>query len=203
MASICVCDDSPAPRDALLRAVSTMPGVHRVISARSGEELLRRAPAERPDLVLLDVRMPGLNGVETLEQLLNEDPDVAVLMLSIPQDVHGVYAALRGGALGWLRKDATREELVATVSQALSEADARRRPHRALDPALGTPPTLTQREVQVLIGMSRGQSNGEIGKELYLAEDTVKTHAKRLFRKIGASDRAHAVALAFRWGLIN
>ena len=80
-------------------------------------------------------------------------------------------------------------------------AAAARRPPRAT--AQADPPSLTERELQVLAGMSRGRTNAEIGRELYLSEDTVKTHARRLFRKLGAADRAHAVAVGFRWGLVR
>ena len=100
--------------------------------------------------------------------------------------------------------DATREEMAATVVYALSDA-AWRRSTPAPRPVEGngTSPSLTEREMQVLTGMSRGRSNSEIGKELFLSEDTVKTHARRLFRKLGAADRAQAVAVGFRWGLVR
>jgi DNA-binding NarL/FixJ family response regulator len=88
------------------------------------------------------------------------------------------------------------------VTQALADSAARRVP-RARPEATGGVPTLTERELQVLQGMGRGRSNNEIGRELYLSEDTVKTHARRLFRKLGAADRAQAVAMGFRWGLVR
>ena len=115
----------------------------------------------------------------------------------------GVARAVAGGARGYLVKDATREELTATLSYALAEATWRRAPRHKQPTDMGTPPALTERELQVLTGMSRGRSNAEIGRELYLSEDTVKTHARRLFRKVGAADRAQAVALGFRWGLVR
>jgi DNA-binding NarL/FixJ family response regulator len=107
-----------------------------------------------------------------------------------------------GGARGYLVKDATREEVAATVVYALSDGLSRRAvpAPRSVEAAA---PTLTERGMQVLTGMSRGRSNAEIGKELYLSEDTVKTHARRLFRKLGAADRAQAVAIGFRWGLVR
>jgi DNA-binding NarL/FixJ family response regulator len=103
-----------------------------------------------------------------------------------------------------LVKDASREEVAATVVYALSDGLARRSvpSPRNTDSTESAPP-LTEREMQVLTGMSRGRSNSEIGKELYLSEDTVKTHARRLFRKLGAADRAQAVAVGFRWGLVR
>ena len=113
-------------------------------------------------------------------------------MMTMAEDVDGVARAVNAGARGYLVKDASREELTAMVTQALADVAAARQPPLARTPS-GLP-TLTERELQVLRGMGRGRSNSEIGKELYLSEDTVKTHARRLFRKLGAADRAQAVA---------
>jgi DNA-binding NarL/FixJ family response regulator len=109
---------------------------------------------------------------------------------------------VNAGARGYLVKDASREELTTMLTQALADAAARGLPRPVVDADAGLP-TLTERELQVLRGMARGRSNAEIGKELYLSEDTVKTHARRLFRKLGAADRAQAVAKGFRWGLVR
>ncbi len=213
MASILICDDSPLARETLRRAVATVPGVERVRTATSGEEVLRRWSGERSDLVLMDVRMPGLGGVEAVRRLMVTDPAARVLMLTVAEDLDGVAMAVAAGARGYLHKDASRAEVRATISQALTNPGWRlaprpRRPVEAngLSPApspSGSPPPLTGREIQVLEGMSHGRSNAEIGRELFLSEDTVKTHARRLFKKLGASDRAHAVALGFRWGLVR
>jgi DNA-binding NarL/FixJ family response regulator len=174
-----------------------------VTVAGSGEEVLSRWAGERPELVLMDVRMPGLGGVEASRRLVATYPDAAVMMLTMAEDTDGVARAVAGGARGYLVKDATREELTATLSYALADASWRRAPRQPRPTDMGTPPALTERELQVLAGMARGRSNAEIGRELYLSEDTVKTHARRLFRKVGAADRAQAVALGFRWGLVR
>lgn len=200
---MCVCDDSPLARESLRRVVATVPGVDRVSAAASGEEMLARYSVERPDLVLADVRMPGIGGVEATRRLLAVHPNAAVLMLTMAEDTDGVARAVAHGARGYVRKDASREELSATLVQVLngrsrSSAMPARRGDGQTDP-----PALSERELQVLSGMSRGRSNSEIGRELYLSEDTVKTHARRLFRKLGAADRAHAVAVGFRWGLVR
>lgn len=204
MATVCVCDDSPLARESLRRVVATIPGVDRVSASASGEELLARFSVERPDLVLVDVRMPGIGGLETVRRLLALHPDASVVMLTMAEDTDGVARAVAQGARGYVRKDASREELSATMTQVLS---GRSRPvggggRRRADGAAEAP-ALSERELQVLAGMSRGRSNAEIGRELYLSEDTVKTHARRLFRKLGASDRAHAVAVGFRWGMVR
>jgi DNA-binding NarL/FixJ family response regulator len=200
--TVLVCDDSPLAREALRRAVATVPGVDRVTVAGSGEEALGRFGAERPDLILLDVRMPGIGGVEAARRILTVSPQTAVVMMTMAEDVEGVARAVNAGARGYLVKDASREELTTMVTQALADAAARAVPRPGVAGAEGMP-ALTERELQVLRGMSRGRSNAEIGKELYLSEDTVKTHARRLFRKIGAADRAQAAAKGFRFGLVR
>ena len=202
--TVLVCDDSPLAREALRRAVATIPGVDRVSVAGSGEEGLLRWGADRPDLVLLDVRMPGIGGVETARRILSASPQAGVIMMTMAEDVEGVARAVNAGARGYLVKDASREELSAMVTQALADNASRRGSGTPPPPtASGGMPVLTERELQVLRGMGRGRSNAEIGKELYLSEDTVKTHARRLFRKLGAADRAQAVAMGFRWGLVR
>jgi DNA-binding NarL/FixJ family response regulator len=203
VATVCVCDDSPLARESLRRVVATVPGVDRVSAAASGEEMLARYSVERPDLVLADVRMPGIGGVEATRRLLAVHPGAAVIMLTMAEDTDGVARAVAHGARGYVRKDASREELSATLVQVLNgRSRAASVPARRGD-GQGDPPSLSERELQVLSGMSRGRSNAEIGRELYLSEDTVKTHARRLFRKLGAADRAHAVAVGFRWGLVR
>jgi DNA-binding NarL/FixJ family response regulator len=123
-------------------------------------------------------------------------------MLTMAEDTDGVARAVAHGARGYIRKDASREELSATLVQVLTARGRAAGAPRRME-GQSEPPTLSERELQVLGGMSRGQSNAEIGRELYLSEDTVKTHARRLFRKLGAADRAHAVAVGFRWGLVR
>ncbi|MCU0294847.1 MAG: response regulator transcription factor [Candidatus Nanopelagicales bacterium] len=195
MTSVLIVDDAPAVRDGLRRLVSTLPGVVTVSLASSGEEALARCAMERPDLVLLDVRMPGMNGLECARRLLHADPSVRIVMLTAGDDPQMVATAVANGAAGYISKDATRLELGMAVHHVGS---SQRMP-------VTTPCEfrLSQRETQVLDGMSRGMSNGEIGRELFLSEDTIKTHARRLFRKLRAADRAQAVAVGLRAGLIN
>jgi DNA-binding NarL/FixJ family response regulator len=204
VATVLVCDDSALVRETLHRALSAVPGITRVVDASSGEEALARWPVERPSLVLMDVRMPGMGGVEAARRLLSRHPEAIVVMVTVAEDADGVARSVAGGARGYLVKDASREEVAATVVYALSDGLARRSvPSPRSTESASTAPPLTEREMQVLSGMSRGRSNAEIGKELYLSEDTVKTHARRLFRKLGAADRAQAVAVGFRWGLVR
>ncbi len=202
MTSVLICDDHRHVRDHLRRAVAAVPGVSRVDVAGSGEEVLTRFPMERPDLVLMDVAMPGIGGVETTRRLVSRHPDANVVMLTVATDRDTVAHAVAAGARGYLGKDVSHEELCAAVAHALGAADLME-PVRRPRSDLHDPPALTEREMQVLRGMSQGKSNGAIGRELYLSEDTVKTHARRLFRKLGVGDRAQAVALGFRHGLVR
>lgn len=195
MTSVLIVDDAPAVRDAMRRLVSALPGVHQVSLASSGDEALVRYSSERPDLVLLDVRMPGMSGLECARRLLHTDPTVRIVMMTSNEDPQVVASAVANGAAGYISKDATRLE----IGLAIHHVGGGQRPARTAT----TQFKLSERETQVLAGMSRGLSNGEIGKELYLSEDTIKTHARRLFRKLQASDRAQAVAVGLRAGLIN
>jgi len=203
MTTVLVCDDAPLAREAIRRAVGAVPGIERVTAAGSGEEVLARYPIERPDLVLMDVRMPGIGGVEASRRLMAAHPEATIFMLTMGEDPDGVARAVACGARGYIAKDAAREEVAATVALALANSGAASGSRSNRVRPAGSPPALTEREQQVLDGMSRGQSNGDIGRELYLSEDTIKTHARRLFRKLAAADRAQAVALGFRWGILN
>jgi DNA-binding NarL/FixJ family response regulator len=184
--------------------VQAVPGVSRVDTAASGEEALAQWRKVRYDLVLMDVQMPGIGGVEAARRLVHAYPGANVVMLTLASDREAVATAMSCGARGFLHKDVAREELCATVANALA-TDGAREP--VAIPAARTPaqplPDLTERELQVLTGMAAGKSNAEIGRQLYLSEDTIKTHARRLFRKLEVGDRAQAVASGFRLGLVS
>ena len=208
MTTVLICDDHRIVREGLRQFVAAVPGVDKVETAASGEEVLARYPHEHPDLVLMDVRMPGLGGLEATRRLVSQFPEAKVIMLTAADDRDQVAAAVSSGARGYLLKDVSHEELCAAVAHALDGIDlvepSLRRALSSREPVRTGPPQaqLTERELQVLTGMSQGKSNSAIGRELYLSEDTVKTHARRLFRKLGVNDRAQAVALGFRRGLV-
>lgn len=200
MVSVMVCDDSPAVRAAVRRCLGAIPDVSMISTAASGEELLARYPVEQPDVVLLDVQMPGMGGCEALRRLHEHDRRVSVVMLTSGEAPTLVAESVSQGALGYVAKDASPQEIAAVLAViAGDQTPGSGLPHQrqAADPGL------TEREQQVLRGMSEGLSNSQIGKELFLSEDTVKTHARRLFRKLDVSDRGHAVAEGFRRGLIH
>ncbi|HTL24761.1 MAG TPA: response regulator transcription factor [Mycobacteriales bacterium] len=209
MTTVLICDDHRIVREGLRQFVANVPGVDKVETAASGEEVLARYPHEHPDLVLMDVRMPGLGGLEATRRLVHLYPEAKVIMLTAADDRDQVAAAVSSGARGYLLKDVSHEELCAAVAHALDGMDlvepSLRRALTTRDAARTGPAQaqLTERELQVLRGMSQGKSNSAIGRELYLSEDTVKTHARRLFRKLGVNDRAQAVALGFRRGLVS
>ncbi len=209
MTTVLICDDHRIVREGLRQFVAGVPGVDKVETAASGEEVLARYPHEHPDLVLMDVRMPGLGGLETTRRLVAQYPKAKVIMLTAADDRDQVAAAVTSGARGYLLKDVSHEELCAAVAHALDGLDlvepSLRRALVSREPVRTGPPQaqLTERELQVLTGMSQGKSNSAIGRELYLSEDTVKTHARRLFRKLEVNDRAQAVALGFRRGLVT
>jgi DNA-binding NarL/FixJ family response regulator len=207
--TVLICDDHRIVREGLRQFVIGVRGVDRVETAASGEEVLARYPHERPDLVLMDVRMPGVGGLEATRRLVSLHPEAKVLMLTAADDRDQVATAVSHGARGYLLKDVSHEELCKAVEQALAGVDlvepSLRRALTGREAARAVPPgaQLTERELQVLTGMSQGKSNSQIGRDLYLSEDTIKTHARRLFRKLGVNDRAQAVALGFRRGLVT
>ncbi len=199
MTTVLVCDDLQAEREGLRRALNSLMAVERVITASSGEEAIVRWDCDAPDVVLMDVRMPGIGGVEAARRIVSTDPGAVVVMLASGTDSDAVGSAVELGARGYLPKDASPEELSAVLQLVLDDAVAE--PTRKT--AERRRVRLSDREQQVLEGMSRGLTNAEIGRELFLSEDTVKTHARRLFRKLDVPDRAAAVAFGFRSGLLT
>ncbi|MCE7483231.1 response regulator transcription factor [Microbacterium profundi] len=181
--------------------------------AGDGEEAIRRARELRPDVVLMDIRMPGLDGIAATEAIVAAMPDTRVLVLTTFDLDEYAFGAIRAGASGFLLKDAQRHEMTSAV-RAVHRGDAALSPRvtrRLLEhlgprlPAAGTgsDPTaaLTERERDVFRAIARGLTNAEIADELHLSESTVKTHVGRVLMKLEARDRIHAVILAHRYGV--
>lgn len=220
MAGVVVCHGSAAVRERIVVTAIGVPLLAPVRAAASADELAALARRLTPSLVLLDADLPAPGPIEALRRLRAVAPSVAVVMLAGPEDENALDRALELGARGFLTSDVTRSELAAVAAHVHaapapngvadgsrpSPAATRSAPAPAATPtpaAGGDLPALTRRELEVLVGMSNGRSNGQIGMDLFLSEDTVKTHARRLFRKLGAADRAQAVAIGMRRGLIR
>lgn len=220
MITVLIVDDQPLQRLGFRMILESHPDTEVIGEARNGVEAVRLATELRPDVILMDVRMPGLNGIEATRRIVAEGGRSHILMLTTFDLDEYVYAALRAGASGFLLKDAYPEELLAGI-RAVAGGDAVIAPaptRRLLDafahhlggapgsgPAADDPrlETLTDREREILVAIGRGWTNGEIGERLVLSESTVKTHVGRVLAKIGARDRVQAVIFAYDLGLTS
>jgi DNA-binding NarL/FixJ family response regulator len=213
---VVIADDEALVRGGLRMILEAQPDIEVVGEADDGPaalELVRRDP---PDVVLMDIRMPGLDGIEATRRLVALGAGAPRVVILTTFDLDGyVYESMRAGASGFLLKSGRPQELVAGVRAAVAgdtllappitrrlvEAFVHRPP-----PGTSSPPELeelTPREVEVLRHMAGGQSNAEIARELFVSEDTVKTHASRIFMKLGLRDRTQAVILAYESGLVE
>jgi len=217
---VLIADDQPVVRDGLAMLLGLIDDVEVVATAADGVEALERACAERPDIVLMDLRMPRMEGAEATRQILASMPDTRVLVLTTYSDDEFLFPALQAGARGYLTKDATAEEiehairaivagqthLDPAIQQRLVTAVLDQTQPPAADETAGVPSSdlpdeLTPREVEVLKLIASGLSNQEIADALVLSNATVKTHINRIFYKTGARDRAQAVRYAYQHGL--
>ena len=212
---VLVVDDQALVREGLMTLLEAVPDIAPVAAAADGEEAVALASRHRPDVVLMDLRMPRLDGVEATRRIREAQPDTEIVVLTTHADDDSILDALRAGARGYLTKDAGIVEISRAVHaaadhQALLDpvvqsrliaaagAGATRRP---APPPASLPDELTPREAEVLSLVARGLSNGEIAEVLVVSEATVKTHINHVFAKIGARDRAQAVHYAYTHGL--
>ncbi|MFG3509504.1 response regulator [Streptomyces sp. NPDC047821] len=218
MIRVLVADDQFLIRAGLVGLLRAAPGVEMVGEAADGEEAVELVARTRPDVVLMDIRMPGMGGIAATERILAEAPDPAprVLVLTTFDLDEYVYGALRAGASGFLLKDSGPERLLAAVA-AVGGGDAlfapsvtRRLVEAFTRRAGGDPPqppprldSLTGRETEVLRLTGRGLSNQEIAAELFISEATVKTHLNRAMNKLNLDSRAQAVVVAYETGLVT
>jgi DNA-binding NarL/FixJ family response regulator len=206
-------DDDELMRAGLMVVLSSDPAIEVVGQASNGRLALERVRAVHPDLVLMDVRMPDLDGIATTRRLLAADPDVKVLILTTFEQDEYIFGAIDAGASGFLLKRTRPEELLSAI-HAVAAGDALLSPSvtRIVLERLARQPTstpqstrqlaeLTPRERQVLELIARGQSNREIAAALVIEESTVKTHVKRILVKLNLRDRIHAVIFAYEAGL--
>jgi DNA-binding NarL/FixJ family response regulator len=213
MIRVLIADDQALVRTGFRVILDAEPDLQVVGEAGDGREAVDLVQQKRPDVVLMDIRMPNLDGIEATRRLTALPRAPRVLMLTTFDLDQYVYEALRAGASGFLLKDAGADELLhgvrvvvageALLSPSITRrliADYARRPPASEQPAALA--ELTPRELEVLRLLARGLSNGEIARELVLGEATVKTHVARVFQKLDLHDRAQAVVLAYETGLV-
>jgi DNA-binding NarL/FixJ family response regulator len=206
---VVLADDHPVVRDGLSALLSSVPGIEVVATAATGREAVRAAVTEAPDVLVLDVQMPDMDGVAAAAEITRGAPAVAVLMLTMFDDDDSVFAAMRAGASGYLLKGASQEEIVGAIravaaGEAIFGPGVARRVLRQLAGAGGPAepfPELTTRERQVLELLAAGLSTTAVGARLGLAPKTVTNHASAVFAKLGVSGRVEAVQRARRAGL--
>lgn len=218
MAGVVVCHTVAPVRDRLIAAASGVQALVPVVAASSVDELVAQVRRLVPDVVLIDAHLSAPGAVEGVRLVRSIAPGTAIVLLAGPGDEAALDRALALGARGYLSPDVGRAELAAVAAHVLASPVVPQQsapldvPPLTLpeqgglgQPAQASPVplVLTKREIEVLTGMSNGRSNAQIGADLFLSEDTVKTHARRLFRKLGAADRAQAVAIGLRRGIIH
>ncbi|GAA3092238.1 DNA-binding NarL/FixJ family response regulator [Kribbella aluminosa] len=215
MTTVLIVDDQPLQRLGLRILLESVPETQVAGEAGSGSEAVRRTAELHPDVVLMDIRMPGMDGIEATRRIVASGNRSRILVLTTFDLDEYAHAALRAGASGFLLKDARPEELLGGI-RAVAAGDAIIAPaltRRLLDtyayqlpgaaPDGGRLRTLTDREREILIAIGRGWTNPEIAARLHLSESTVKTHVGRVLAKIGARDRVQAVIFAYDAGLAS
>jgi two-component system NarL family response regulator len=200
---VLIADDHPIVREGLSAVIGDQPDMQVVGQAANGAEAVALALEHRPDVLLLDLRMPELNGVAALGAIKAQWPDVQVVVLTTYDGDEDIYRALQAGAQAYLLKDTPRAELL-DVIRAVARGQRRLPPEVAarLMERLYTQ-ALTEREVDVLRLVARGKSNKAIGAELHIGEGTVKFHVNNILGKLGAEDRTQAVTIALQRGIIH
>jgi DNA-binding NarL/FixJ family response regulator len=215
---VLVVDDQRVVREGLATIVSSLPGMEVVALAADGEEAVAKAAEHEPDVVLMDLRMPVMDGARATSAIRTRHRGTQVVVLTTYADDESIITALSAGAVGYLTKDATREDIgraleAAAAGQSVLDPAAQAalvdaaRAGASVEAGLGAVPPrelpdgLTEREAEVLALLARGRSNTEIAQDLYVAEATVKTHINRIFAKTHSHDRTQAAAYAHRHGL--
>jgi DNA-binding NarL/FixJ family response regulator len=200
---VVIADDHRLVLDGIRRALEDDGGFEIVGETQNGTQVLPLVSREKPDLVLLDVRMPHMDGLACLDEIRRRHPEIKVVMLSASTSGDLIEAALRRGASAYVVKSVNPDDLPATLRQALEgnvhTAVGLEDSERSGAKALG----LTQREVTILGALARGLSNDEIAKEFWVAPQTVKFHLTNIYRKLGVKNRTEATRLAYQHGLVE
>jgi len=205
---VLIVDDHPVTRDGLRSALAEASDIEIVGEAASGEEAIAAAKELEPDLVLMDVQMPGMDGLEAAKSIRDGLPETKIILFTV-EETAAVAPAMQAGISGYLLKDVTADELVRATRQAMEGKpvihpaltrsfieESRLRPSRPETP-------LSTRESQILQYVAQGNTTKEVARQLGISPHTVKTHLERIFEKLGANDRAQAVYIAFRLGLVD
>jgi len=198
-----VVDDHPAFRMGLAALIESEPDMQVIAEAGDGAEALTLFRREKPDVVLMDLRLPGVSGVEAIMAIRKEFPEARVIVVTTYDWDEDIYRAIQSGAKSYLLKDMSKAEIVGTIravhngEQKLPTTVANRLAERQRREEL------TPREVEVLQLLAKGRSNKEIASVLFLSEDTVKSHLKTLFTKLGVQGRIEAVITAVRHGIVH
>ena len=213
MIRVALVDDDALIREGLRMIINQAEDLEVIATAGNGEEALRVAAEHRPDVILMDVRMPVLDGIEATRRITEQEDAPRVIILTTFELDEYVFEALRAGASGFLLKRTEPQELVGAIrvvaggESLLSPSVTRRlieeftrRPQSGSGERLAM---LTEREREVLLLIARGLSNQELAEQLFIADNTVKTHVKRIFTKLGARDRAQAIVIAYESGLMS
>jgi DNA-binding NarL/FixJ family response regulator len=210
---VLVADDQAMVRSGFRMLLSGEPGIEVVAEAGNGLEAVQQAKRFAPTVVLMDIRMPDVDGLEATRRIVAADPSARILILTTFDLDEYVYEALRAGASGFVLKDDPPEQLIAAVRTVaagdalLSPAVTRRVINQFTRVPRPSPPPeldeLTEREREILVLIAEGLSNVEIGARLYISDTTVKTHITHIFQKLGLRDRVQAVVLAYRTGIFD
>lgn len=210
---VAICDDQDLVRDGLQAILSTAPGIEVVGEAANGADIMELVMRTSPDVVLMDLKMPGINGVQATRNVLDRHPETKILILTTYETPEWVLDAIRAGASGYLLKDTPRERLIDAI-----RGTAAGRTH--VDPAVagdlftrvsqGTSndttavdADLSERELDVLRLLGRGLTNSEIAERLFLSDGTVRNYVSAILSKLGVADRTQAAVLAVRHGLAD
>ena len=201
---VLIADDHRLIAEGIKRSLEESDDFEVVAEATTGSQILPLIRRTKPDVVLLDLRMPGVDGLTALEQIKRDHPDIKVVILSASTDQQVIQAALAKGANAYVIKSVNPVDLASTIRQVMEGSVF----HAVGLPAMGqvSPATelgLTAREVSILQALARGLSNQAIGKELFVAEQTVKFHLTNIYRKLEATNRTEAVRLAYQRGIVD
>ncbi len=204
---VLVVDDQPLICDGIAKLLEGEKEIQVIGKAYSGEEAIEKANNLKPDIILMDIRMPGTDGIEATKVIKSNNPSIQVIAISVYEEEDLIIQMFQAGAVGYILKDISLENLVKAIKNVYKgNAMINQRISRKLVGMLivdkNTHTALTPREIEILREVAKGKSNKEIGEKLYLSESTVKTHLSHIFQKIGAKSRAEAILYAVKRGLI-